>query len=47
MRPTREILRALNREDAGVARAVARAIPEIALAVDAIADALRSGGGLN
>src|SRR5208282_6661013 len=45
-RPTREVLRALNREDAGVARAVARAIPEIARAVDAIAEALRGGGRL-
>jgi len=31
------ILRAMNREDALVARAVARGIPEIAQAVDAIA----------
>jgi len=46
LRPTREVLRALNREDAGVARAVARAIPEVARAVDAIAEALRRGGRL-
>jgi len=46
LRPTREILRALNREDGGVARAVARAIPAIARAVDAIADVLRRGGRL-
>src|SRR5271155_5205143 len=46
LRPTREIVRAMNREDARVARAVARAIPEIAGAVDAIADALRRGGRL-
>ena len=36
----------MNREDAGVARAVERAIPRIALAVDTIAHALRSGGRL-
>jgi len=46
LRPTREVLRALNREDEGVARAVGRAIPEIARAVDAIADALQRGGRL-
>ena len=46
LRPTREILRAMNREDAGVARAVGRAIPEIASAVDAIALALQRGGRL-
>jgi len=46
LRPTREMLRAMNREDTGVARAVARAIPQIAQAVDAIADALRRGGRL-
>jgi len=43
---TREMLRAMNREDAGVARAVARAIPQIAEAVDAISEALRRGGRL-
>jgi len=36
----------MNREDAGVARAVARAIPQIAQAVDAIALALQRGGRL-
>ena len=46
LQPTREILRMLNREDAGVARAVARAIPQIARAVDAAAAALRSDGRL-
>jgi N-acetylmuramic acid 6-phosphate etherase len=40
------MLRAMNREDAGVPRAVARAIPQIAEAVDAIADALWRGGRL-
>src|ERR1700674_3538060 len=38
------ILRAIHREDATVARAVARAIPAIARAVDAIAGALSRGG---
>jgi len=46
LRLTREILRAMNREDARLARAVARAIPQIAEAVDAICDALRRGGRL-
>jgi N-acetylmuramic acid 6-phosphate etherase len=46
LRPTREMLRAMNREDAGVARAVARAMPQIARAVDAAAAALRRGGRL-
>ena len=46
LRPTREILRAMNREDAGASRAVARAIPQIADAVDAIEEALRRGGRL-
>jgi len=43
---TREILRAIHREDATVARAVAKAIPEIGRAVDAIVHALQSGGRL-
>jgi N-acetylmuramic acid 6-phosphate etherase len=43
---TLEILRAINREDATVAKAVARAIPAIARAVDAIARALQRGGRL-
>jgi N-acetylmuramic acid 6-phosphate etherase len=41
---TSGILRAIHREDATVARAVARAIPAIARAVDAIAGALSRGG---
>ena len=41
---TREILRAIHREDAIVAKAVAGAIPAIARAVDAVAQALRNGG---
>jgi len=40
------ILRAIHREDATVARAVARAIPAIAQAVDAIVQAMRCGGRL-
>ena len=46
MKSTREILRIINREDAGVSAAVAREIPAIARAVDAIASALRRGGRL-
>ena len=40
------MLRAMNREDAGVAGAVRRALPTIARAVDAAANALRNGGRL-
>ena len=43
---TMEILRAIHREDASVARAVSRALPAIARAVDAIASALERGGRL-
>jgi len=39
-------LRAIQREEATVAKAVARAIPAIARAVDAIAHALQRGGRL-
>ena len=41
-----EILRALNREDARVARAVRRELPKIARAVDAVARAFQRGGRL-
>ncbi len=41
-----EILRAIHREDASVAGTVKRALPAIASAVDAIADALQRGGRL-
>jgi N-acetylmuramic acid 6-phosphate etherase len=41
---TSGILRAIHREDATVARAVGRAIPAIARAVEAITGALRCGG---
>jgi N-acetylmuramic acid 6-phosphate etherase len=40
------IVRAIHREDAKVAKAVARALPSIARAVDAIAQALQQGGRL-
>src|SRR5260370_9004031 len=43
---TLETLHAIHREDATVARAVARAIPAIAQAADAISQALQSGGRL-
>src|SRR6202034_3593400 len=41
-----EIVRALNREDAGVAPAVRKVLPQIARAVEAIAKSLRAGGTL-
>jgi N-acetylmuramic acid 6-phosphate etherase len=43
---TREIIRIINREDAQVAAAVRREIPNIARAVDAIVARLRKGGRL-
>lgn len=43
---TREILRVINREDATVAAAVARALPQIARAVDSIVGPLERGGRL-
>jgi N-acetylmuramic acid 6-phosphate etherase len=43
---TIEIVRALNREDARVAFAVRRALPQIARAVDAIVKAFEAGGRL-
>jgi len=43
---TREILRIISRDDAQVARAVAREIPVMTQAVDAIVRALRRGGRL-
>jgi N-acetylmuramic acid 6-phosphate etherase len=46
LKSTSRILRVLNAEDARVAHAVARAIPQIAKAVDRIAAALRKGGRL-
>ncbi len=41
-----EIARVINHEDHKVAAAVERALPQIAKAIDAIADAIRSGGRL-
>ena len=41
-----EIARIIDREDEKVAKAVRRALPEIAHAIDAIADAIRKGGRL-
>jgi len=41
-----EIARVINHEDHKVAAAVERALPQIAQAIDAIADAIRSGGRL-
>lgn len=43
---THDILRILNGEDTRVAQAVRRELPKIAMAVDAIVSALRSGGRL-
>ncbi|HLX61056.1 MAG TPA: N-acetylmuramic acid 6-phosphate etherase [Planctomycetota bacterium] len=43
---TARLLRAINREDASVHKAVAKAIPEIERAVDAIAVRLKNGGRL-
>ena len=43
---TEEMLRVINAEDAKVAAAVGREIPNIARAVDAIAERLRAGGRL-
>jgi N-acetylmuramic acid 6-phosphate etherase len=41
-----EIARIINNEDKAVAGAVEKALPQIALAIDAIADAISSGGRL-
>jgi len=41
---TTEILRLINREDQGVAPAVAKTVPQIARAVDMAVEALRNGG---
>jgi len=45
-KPTTEILRLINREDQGVAPAVAKTVPQIARAVDMAVQALRNGGRL-
>jgi N-acetylmuramic acid 6-phosphate etherase len=44
--PTEEVLRIINEEDQKVAPAVAAVIPQIARAVDGIAERLRGGGRL-
>jgi N-acetylmuramic acid 6-phosphate etherase len=46
LRPTLELVRLINREDATVADAVAATAPELAAAIDAIVARLRSGGRL-
>lgn len=45
-RSSLQIARIINREDAKVAKAVKRALPQIARSIDWIADALRHGGRL-
>ena len=44
--PTLDIVRLINAEDAHVAAAVQRALPQIATAIDAIAEAIAGGGRL-
>ena len=44
--PTAEVLRLMNEEDAGVAAAVGRVLPEVVRAVDAVVERLRAGGRL-
>jgi len=46
LKPTQEILRIINREDRKVAGAVGRVIPQIAKAVDWVAEAFLAGGRL-
>ncbi|MGA3172684.1 MAG: N-acetylmuramic acid 6-phosphate etherase [Chthoniobacteraceae bacterium] len=41
-----EIVRLINREDATIAAAVRRALPQIARAIDEVATGIRAGGGL-
>ncbi len=43
---TFELVRLINRQDAGVAQAVAEALPEIAAAIDGAVDRMRRGGRL-
>ena len=45
-KPTREILRIINREDHRVAPAVRKTVPQIARAVDLAVEAIRNGGRL-
>jgi N-acetylmuramic acid 6-phosphate etherase len=44
--PTAEVLRLMNEEDAGVAAAVGRVLPEVERAVERIVERLRAGGRL-
>lgn len=44
--PTLEVLRLMNAEDQGVAAAVGRCLPELAAAVDAVAERIGRGGRL-
>jgi len=44
--PTAEVLRLMNEEDAGVAAAVRRVLPEVGRAVEGIVERLRAGGRL-
>src|SRR5262252_4662225 len=44
--PTADILRLINEEDAGVAQAVARVLPDITRAVDELVKRLQAGGRL-
>jgi N-acetylmuramic acid 6-phosphate etherase len=44
--PARDIVRLMNEEDARVAEAVRRVLPEVARAVEAIVECLRAGGRL-
>jgi N-acetylmuramic acid 6-phosphate etherase len=46
LKPTREILAIINREDATVAAAVAKAIPQIGRAVESVTESLHLGGRL-
>ena len=44
--PTAEVLRLMNEEDAGVAPAVGRVLPEVERAVEGVVGRLRAGGRL-
>ena len=44
--PTAEIVRLMNEEDAGVAAAVGRVLPDVARAVEGVVERLKSGGRL-
>src|ERR1051326_3790394 len=44
--PTAEIVRLMNEEDAGIAAAVGRVLPDVARAVEGVVGRLKSGGRL-